>query len=156
MIVWHGGMFAVETPDLLHSRKAVDFGPGFYVTPIRDQAVRWCEHRKLRFGFASLSSYEYDEQAASDLKVLRFTGYTEEWLDFVVNCRSGRDTSDWDIVVGGMADDRVFNALEAYLAGFADKKRTIGKLRMLAPNLQICLRTQAALGVLKYLGSEPV
>ena len=29
MILYHGSRETVETPDLLHSRKNVDFGPGF-------------------------------------------------------------------------------------------------------------------------------
>ena len=49
MILYHGGVVAVPNPDLAHSRKAVDFGPGFYVTPVLDQAMRWGEKRKRRF-----------------------------------------------------------------------------------------------------------
>lgn len=48
MIVYHGGAAEVPNPDLGHSRKAVDFGPGFYVTPILDQAKRWCEKHRRR------------------------------------------------------------------------------------------------------------
>jgi len=50
MILYHGGGVAVPNPDLAHSRKSVDFGPGFYVTPVLDQAIRWSEKRKRRFG----------------------------------------------------------------------------------------------------------
>ena len=42
MILYHGGSAAIDRPDLLHSRKAVDFGPGFYTTPIKTQAENWC------------------------------------------------------------------------------------------------------------------
>lgn len=34
MILYHGSYTKVETPDLKHSRNNVDFGAGFYVTPI--------------------------------------------------------------------------------------------------------------------------
>lgn len=34
MILYHGSFVAVNQPDLVHSRKNVDFGKGFYVTPI--------------------------------------------------------------------------------------------------------------------------
>ena len=54
MILFHGGFAAVAQPDLAHSRKAVDFGPGFYVTPIYEQAKRWSEKRKRRFGVATV------------------------------------------------------------------------------------------------------
>lgn len=154
MIVWHGGAVEVSAPDLVHSRKAVDFGPGFYVTPIREQAERWCEKRKRRTGVACLSRYAYDETTAADLKVLRFDTYSESWLDFIVACRAEKDVSSWDVVIGGVANDKVFDTLEAFFDGFATKAQTIERLQMQQPNLQICFRTQAALSALKYLGCE--
>ena len=156
MIVYHGGSVAISVPDLVHSRKAVDFGPGFYVTPIREQAIRWSEKRKRRDGTAVVSRYEFDEAAVDGLKILRFDSYSEEWLDFIVACRRLQDASDWDIVVGGVANDKVFDTLEAFFDGFATKEQTIGRLRIATPNLQICLRSEVALRALTFLGSEPV
>ena len=43
MILYHGSYLAIENPDLLHSRPNLDFGKGFYLTSIREQAVKWCE-----------------------------------------------------------------------------------------------------------------
>ena len=156
MTVYHGGAAAIPVPDLLHSRKAVDFGPGFYVTPIRDQAFRWSEKRKRREGTAVVSRYEFDETAAAGLKTLRFDSYSEEWLNFIIACRNLRDSSDWDIVIGGVANDKVFDTLEAFFDGFATKEQTSGRLRMATPNLQICLRSEAALRTLSFVGSDPV
>ena len=42
----------------------------------------------------------------SQCKVLRFDSYSEEWLDFIVSCRRGEDTTDYDIVIGGVANDK--------------------------------------------------
>ena len=156
MTVYHGGAAAVPNPDLSHSRKAVDFGAGFYVTPMLDQAVRWGEKRKRSSGSAVVSQYEYDEVAASALRALRFDGYSEVWLDFIVKCRNLKDDSDWDIVVGGVANDKVFDTLEAFFDGFATKAQTIDRLRMEIPNLQMCFRTVAALRTLKFVGSEQI
>ena len=156
MIVYHGGAVEIPCPDLLHSRKAVDFGTGFYVTPIREQAIRWSAKRKRRDGTAVVSRYEFDEVAATNLKTLRFEAYSEEWLDFIVACRGLRDTSNWDIVIGGVANDKVFDTLEAFFDGFATKEQTIGRLRMATPNLQICLRSEVALSLLTFAGSDLV
>lgn len=156
MIVYHGSGQTIAVPDLVHSRKAVDFGPGFYVTPIREQAVNWCEKRRQRWGRAVVSRYEFDEQVAEDLRVLRFDEYSDAWLDFIVSCRAERDQADWDIVIGGVANDKVFDTLEAFFDGFATREQAIDKLRYETPNLQICFRTIAALDTLKYLGSEDV
>lgn len=40
MIVYHGSYCRVERPELTFSRKKLDFGKGFYITPIREQAER--------------------------------------------------------------------------------------------------------------------
>jgi len=156
MMVYHGGAIAIPNPDLSHSRKAVDFGAGFYVTPVLDQAVRWSEKRKRKSGTAVVSRYEYDETVVSSFKILRFDYYSETWLDFIIQCHELKDDSDWDIVVGGVANDKVFDTLEAFFDGFATKSQTIGKLRMDTPNMQMCFRTVAALKALKFIGSEQV
>ena len=156
MTLYHGGAEEIASPDLVHSRKAVDFGPGFYVTPIYDQAKRWSEKRKRRTGSAVVSCYEFDESAASNLKVLRFESYSEVWLDFIMKCRALEDCSDWDIVSGGVANDKVFDTLEAFFDGFATKAQTIDRLRMETPNMQLCFRTTAALQTLRFIGSERI
>ena len=156
MILYHGGAEEITQPDLLHSRRAVDFGAGFYVTPIYDQARRWSEKRKRRMGTAVVSRYEFDESAVANLKVLRFESYSEAWLDFIVRCRALEDDSDWDIVSGGVANDKVFDTLEAFFDGFATKAQTIDRLRMETPNMQLCFRTTAALQTLRFIGSERI
>ncbi len=156
MTLYHGGAGVIVSPDLVHSRKAVDFGPGFYVTPIYDQARRWSEKRKRRFGTAVVSRYEFDENAVENLKILRFESYSEAWLDFIVRCRAREDDSDWDIVSGGVANDKVFDTLEAFFDGFATKAQTIDSLRMQTPNMQLCFRTLAALQTLRFVGSEQI
>lgn len=41
---------------------------------------------------------------------------TEEWLDFIVACRSGQP-HDYDIVIGAMADDQIYNYVSDYIDG---------------------------------------
>lgn len=42
MILYHGSKVIVERPDVVHSRRRVDFGPGFYATPLIEQAKGLC------------------------------------------------------------------------------------------------------------------
>ncbi len=156
MILYHGGEIEIPVPDLVHSRKAVDFGPGFYVTPIFEQAKLWCEKRRRRWKRATISRYAFDASEMASLKWLTFETYSEAWLDFIVKCRAERDDSDWDIVSGGIANDRVFDTLEAFFDGFATRAQTIAKLRLEVPNVQFCFRTERALKTLTFLGSEEV
>ena len=58
--------------------------------------------------------------------------------------------------MGGVANDKVFDTLEAFFDGFATKAQTIDRLRMETPNLQMCFRTYAALKTLKFTGSERI
>ena len=61
---------------------------------------------------------------------------------------------DYDIVIGGVANDKVFNTVELYFDNLIDKGEAIRRLRYEKPNLQICFRTQKALdGYLHYEGS---
>ena len=109
MILYHGSFLEIVQPDLVHSRSNVDFGRGFYVTPLHEQAVKWCGKFQRRGKDGIISRYEYDENREIELKTLKFDSYSEEWLDFILNCRAGKDSTDYDLVVGGVANDKVFN-----------------------------------------------
>ena len=157
MILYHGSYVKIEIPDLLHSRKNVDFGCGFYTTPLYEQAAKWCEKFKRRGKNGIISRYQFDETAYQVLKILKFESYSEEWLNFILNCRTGNDKTDYDIVIGGVANDKVFNTVELYFDNLIDKKEAIRRLRFEKPNLQICFRTQKALETyLQYEGSEKI
>ena len=86
MILYHGSYLEIKSPDLEHSRKNVDFGCGFYLTPIYEQAVKWCEKFKRRGKNGIISRYEFDEKTSQKLKILKFDSYSEEWLDFILTC----------------------------------------------------------------------
>lgn len=154
MTLYHGSYLAIPNPDLQHSREAVDFGKGFYLTPIESQARKWCEKHSRRWSTMVVSRYELDDAMLANLKVLEFKSYSEEWLDFIVSCRTEHDHTDWDIVIGGVANDRVFDTLELFFDGLATKAQTIDKLRFEEPNLQYCFRTPRAMESLTYLGAD--
>ncbi len=156
MILYHGSFLEAAKPDLVHSRHNVDFGCGFYVTPLYEQAVKWCGKFKRRGKDGIISRYEYDESREVELKVLKFDLYSEEWLDFILNCRSGKDLTNYDIIIGGVANDKVFNTVELFFDGLIDKKEAIKRLCYEKPNQQICLRTEKALTLLRYKGSEKI
>lgn len=156
MTLYHGSYTEVKTPDLSHSRLNVDFGKGFYTTPIFEQAVKWCMKFKRTGKNAVVSEYEFDEKACDGLNILNFESYSEQWLDFIISCRKEEDKTDYDIVIGGVANDKVFNTVELYFENLIDKNEAIKRLRYEKPNLQICLRTQKALNVLRFEGSENI
>lgn len=53
MIVYHGSTEIIKNPDIVHSKKYLDFGRGFYITTFENQAKngqfeRECDKRKQR------------------------------------------------------------------------------------------------------------
>lgn len=156
MILYHGSFIEIQKPDLMHSRPNVDFGRGFYTTPLRKQAEKWCSKFKRRGKDGIISQYIFDDSACSELKILKFDSYSENWLDFILTCRSGNDASDYDIVMGGVANDKVFNTVELYFDKLIDKSEAINRLRFEKPNFQLCFRTDKALKKLHFERSERV
>ena len=154
MKLYHGSFVTVDKPDLVHSRPNVDFGRGFYVTPLYEQAEKWCGRFKRRGDDGIISIYEFDEDSFEALQVLRFEAYSEDWLDFILNCRRGLDDTDFDIVIGGVANDKVFNTVELFFDGLIDKTEAINRLQYEKPNLQMAFRTEKSLACLRFEGSK--
>jgi hypothetical protein len=113
MKVYHGSYLKVRTIDLTFGRPNKDFGLGFYVTKIRKLAQEWADRKGADNRTKGVvSEFIFDEYIWEDteLNLLRFENYTEEWLDFVVTNRSNRSRKqahDYDIVEGPIADDAV-------------------------------------------------
>lgn len=157
MILYHGSYTEIPSPDVLHSRKNVDFGQGFYTTTLFEQAQKWCGKYKKAGKKGIVSEYELNEKLLNKYKVLKFDTYSEEWLDFIISCRSGNDKGDADIVIGGVANDKVFNTVELFLNGLIDKTESLKRLKYEKPNLQIAFRSQTVLDeCLKFTGSKEV
>lgn len=154
MMLYHGSYLEIAKPDLKHSRPNVDFGLGFYTTPLHEQAEKWCEKFKRRGKNGIISSYSFDRNKDKALKILEFDSYSEEWLNFILACRKGNDMTDYDIVIGGVANDKVFNTVELYFDRLIEKTEAIKRLRYEKPNMQICFRTERALQQLHFEGSE--
>ena len=153
MIVYHGSWLEVKNPDLKHSRSDVDFGKGFYVTPLRDQAVKWCGKFKRRGKQGIVTTFEFEENAQENLKILKFDSYSEEWLDFVARCRQGIE-HNYDIVEGPMADDQIWNYVEDFTAGKISRTAFWELVKFNYPTHQIVFCTERALQTLTFKGSE--
>ncbi len=148
MIVYHGSNVEVPVPRILQNGFYKDFGYGFYCTSYEKQAKRWAMTRK---GESILNRYEY--RLHPDLKVLSFVEMTDEWLDFVVDCRRGIE-HDYDIVEGPMADDQIWNFVEGFVAGRIPREAFWGLVKFNYPTHQIVFCTEAALSTLTFEGSE--
>lgn len=147
MTVYHGGYEAVKYPEIRVGRNTKDFGTGFYCTIIKEQAERWA--RRYSDKVVSI----YDVILNEKLNIKEFDGMTEEWLDFIVACRSGK-SHDYDIVIGAMADDQIYNYVSDYIDGVITREQFWVLAKFKYPTHQIVFCTQQALDCLKYRGCE--
>jgi hypothetical protein len=76
-------------------------------------------------------------------KILTFESY--EWLDFVAKCRRGEPTEDYDMIVGGIANDKVILTLDLFFSGKIGQDEALGRLRFEKPNIQYCIRSEKML-----------
>lgn len=154
MKLYHSSNISVKNPDIVHSRDYLDFGKGFYLTSIYDQAVKYAQRFLRRQQNAWLNAYEFDYNP-SGWNVREFPAYDKEWLDFVSKCRAGMDDSNYDIVIGGIANDKVIQTLDRYFDGELSEDETLGLLKYEKPNIQYCIRSQKMLDeCLKHIESR--
>ena len=162
MILYHGSYMAVIKPDLLYSRLRTDFGKGFYLTPFKEQAESWSRRFVHNRGTAFVSSYEFSESNETpqpiDAKILKFDTYSHDWLNFITACRLGQTVDlGWDLIIGGVANDKVFDTIQLFIDGLLGAEEAIGRLRYNKPNLQYCIKTQQLLDCrLIFIASEKI
>ena len=148
MIVYHGSNVEVLHPKILINGFNKDFGFGFYCTNIKKQAQRWALTKR---GDSVLNYYEYTPSPL--LKTLSFQTMTEEWLEFVANCRLGIEHS-FDIVEGPMADDQVWDYVEDFIAGKISRTAFWELVKFKYPTHQIVFSSSTALTALRFERSE--
>lgn len=158
VMVYHGSTEKVENPICRFGRKNLDFGQGFYVTNLREQAVAWANNMaRNRKKPALLNRYRLDRDAilkVAECKV--FKAYDEEWLRFIVGNRSGENLArEYDYVEGGVANDRVVDTINLYMAGLMELNSALRELAKHQPNNQMCILNQDLLNkYLVYDGTE--
>lgn len=147
-VLYHGSHTEVSAPLAKVGRRNLDFGQGFYLTSIKQQAENWAtivSSRRGRNTVGKVSVFRFNESKAvtDGVRFKRFEVYDIEWLDYVVDCRRGRDvSSEYDIIEGGVANDNVIDTVEDYEKGVITAEQALGQLRYKDVNHQICILNQ--------------
>jgi hypothetical protein len=144
--VYHGAVEIIEKPICKIGRDNLDFGKGFYLTDIKEQAIRWAKSVAFKRNAGPIiNSYELDKDAIlTTFRCKIFSDYNAEWLDFVVANRNGYAAyRDFDYVEGGVADDRVIDTINLYIGGLLDMSTALKRLSLFQPSNQICLLNQS-------------
>ena len=161
MKVYHGSTVSVSEPELLPASRRLDFGSGFYVTSDLHQAKRWAQikMRRLQTNSAVVSVYDAkDILDTSDLRIKHFVTASEEWLDFVMECRMGssNESSGYDVIRGPVANDTLYETLALYERGILTHSETIVRLKTHKLADQIVLVTNKAISLLHFVGCKDV
>ena len=84
--LYHGSYIQVGKPLVKLGRKKVDFGQGFYLIKLRQQASSWAKtiaERKGRNALPTLSidSFDYDAVKSNNYRIKIFDSYNLDWLE---------------------------------------------------------------------------
>ena len=101
-----------------------------------------------------LNTYELDDMLSGHKRKV-FESYDGEWLDYVAACRRGLPHEMFDIIEGGIANDKVFNTIDLYFAGIITREQALDQLRFAKPNHQVCLTSHKLIDThLHFITSE--
>lgn len=169
--LYHGTNMVIEQPELRPINRPMDFGVGFYTTTFQKQAEDWANKKAKRLsGTPVVNVYQIDlNKAKKDLQVKSFVGVSENWLDFILKCRKesaydkyvidGKQVAyrkhkdmhhTYDIVIGEVADDTVFDSIGLYIDGVLPKDALLKRLKAKKANDQYCFSTTEAIKYLEY------
>lgn len=159
MIVYHGSNAIVEHPDVNHSFRNLDFGKGFYVTTVKEQAVRWAKRKAdfIKKAEPILNVYHCNEEL-TDFRVKDFRDNLDEWIDFVCQRRDGGEKyKEYDVIIGKVANDKVYRVVDLYHQGIWDRERALKEIRVYPNYDQIAFISQQAIdGLLSFERGEIV
>lgn len=158
IILYHGSNKPVENPKILESKRALDFGAGFYLTSSINQAEKWAKSVTLRRGIGKpiLNIFEFNENV-NDLKVLKFEKANGDWLDYVVKNRKKMPlTENYDLIIGPVANDSTLPVINDYMDGKYTKEEAINHLLPQNMKDQFAFATEKALKYLKFTGVKEI
>ena len=121
MKLYHGTNIDIYEIDINKCNPNKDFGQGFYLTDIKEQALLMAKRRVkiAKSGQAFIIEYDFDERCLHNgsLNVKIFDKPSKEWALFILSNRrqsSLKYQHDYDIVIGPIANDGVVFQLDRY------------------------------------------
>jgi len=157
MRLYHGSNSKIKNIDLAKCKPYKDFGQGFYLTEIEEQASQMARRTASIYGgSAVVTQFEFDETALSDstLSIKRFEEPNEEWALFVMANRSRErqhPVHEYDIVIGPVADDTIATLFRNFDDGIIDLPMLVKGLKYKKISSQYLFLTPKSVAYLKTL-----
>lgn len=168
MILFHGSNTDIKSINLAMCRPYKDFGRGFYLTEIKDQALKMAKRvAKIYGGQPIVNIYEISDDFIENmtLNIRRFADTpSEEWARFVMNNRSRSFTNfsssecnldnKYDIVIGPVADDDMAMLFRQYQNELITFENLISGMTFRKTTNQYSFHTERAIALLRKVGVE--
>lgn len=157
MKLYHGSNTVIDSVDLSKYRPYKDFGKGFYLTDIKDQAERMAARTVKMFnGTPTLTLFEFniDDAINAGLKIKIFDRPNKEWAKFVMRNRDinvQQPAHDYDIVIGPVADDTISRLLRMFTENFIDEEQLLRELTFSKVTSQYLFHTEIAIKLLEKI-----
>lgn len=152
MKLYHGSNMLIEQIDLSKCKPYKDFGQGFYLTEIKEQAEQMARRTAAIYGGEPVvTEFEFDETVLNTLSVKVFTEPDQEWALFVMANRSRKHMQPvhgFDIVIGPVADDTIATLFRNFDDGIIDLQMLVNGLRYKKVSSQYLFHSAEAI---KYL-----
>lgn len=162
MRLYHGSNIEISNIDLNKCRPYKDFGKGYYLTEIRDQAEKMASRvARIYGGRPCITVYEFDEAALTDgdIKVRKFELPIKEWALFVIHNRS-REFKDiaseecnldnkYDLVIGPVANDDLALLFRQFSNGLIDVDTLVREMKFKKLTNQYSFHTKKAIAYLR-------
>ena len=161
MILYHGSNTDIACIDLTKCRPFKDFGRGFYLTSIEQQAHRMAKRTaRIAGGKPCVNVYEIADDFAQNpnVSVLDFSSSPSEgWAQFVIANHDPSSSVDgiergYDIVIGSVANDDIALLFAQYKNGFIDLDVLKKGLTYRRLTNQVAFLTNKALALLTKTG----
>ncbi len=170
MRLYHGSNIVIDNINLAMCRPYKDFGRGFYLTDIEEQAKKMAIRVAKIYGKKPIVNVYEIADNFKDLDNLKIKNFgietTEEWAKFVMNNRSRffTDTKNtlcnkdnkYDIVIGPVADDNMALLFRQYENEIIDFQTLLRGMIYKKTSSQYSFHTENSVKLLRKVMSKDV
>lgn len=166
MNLYHGSNIVIDSINLAMCRPYKDFGKGFYLTDIKEQAEKMAVRVSKIYGgspVVNIFEIQDDFRKIGYLNVKDFgLETTEEWAKFVMNNRNRTFTNvqdtlcnkdnKYDIVIGPVADDNMALLFRQYENEIIDFGTLLRGMIYKKTSSQYSFHTEKSIKLLRKVG----
>lgn len=157
MRLYHGSDIEIVAVDLSRSQVNKDFGKGFYLSDDAKQTWNFARYKADKprsiSKTAVVTEFAFDDKHFVDgsLRVLRFDGYSLDWVKFIKENRQTRN-KDFDVVIGPIANDDVRTQFVKHMLGEITELELMESLKWKRCTFQYCFISDEAVSFLNIVG----